>query len=106
MIFFRFIDGPTVAANKTETESLEEKDKDSVKSGITDLTSTLLNMNTTSASEASSAVSVGLETTASESVGNTSHEVQDILSEFNTNAGAPALPPKQNASSTLNRPSR
>ena len=34
----------------------------------------------------------------------TSHEVQDILSDFQTNAGAPALPPKQNAS-TLNRPS-
>ena len=41
----------------------------------------------------------GLEQTPAD----TSREVQDILSEFNTNTGAPALPPKQNAS-TVNRP--
>ena len=42
--------------------------------------------------------------TANPAAHDTSHEVQDILSDFQTNAGAPALPPKQNAS-TLNRPS-
>ena len=59
-----------------------------VSAGITDLTSTLLK---------------GELLDNSQDSANTSREVQDILGEFTTNTGAPALPPKQNAS--LNRPS-
>ena len=88
-----------VSSNKTEDKDSVEvvaaadnnENEDNVKSGFTDLTSTLLNLN----------VSGNQQETAP---ADTSHEVQDILSDFQTNAGAPALPPKQNAS-TLNRPS-
>merc|ERR1719414_1341194 len=59
-----------------------------VSAGITDLTSTLLK---------------GELLDNSQDSANTSREVQDILGEFTTNTGAPALPPKQNAS--FNRPS-
>ena len=92
--------------NEAENSAAAAAESSSVKSssGITDLTSTLLNM---SMNSSANTTSTNAHDNSSNVAGDTSHEVQDILSEFQANAGAPALPPKQNASNTgtLNRPS-
>ena len=77
----------------------KENNVDKSASGFMDLTSTLLSLNVSGTS-----ASGNQQDTSNNPAHDTSHEVQDILSDFHTNAGAPALPPKQNAS-TLNRPS-
>ena len=80
------IDPPKTDENNEASETQQKAS--TAAAGITDLTSTLLK---------------GELLDTSQDAGNTSREVQDILGEFTTNTGAPALPPKQNAS--LNRPS-
>ena len=94
---------PNEAATENNNAAVAESSSVKSSSGITDLTSTLLNMSMNSSGNTTSTNAHDSSNVA----GDTSHEVQDILSEFQANAGAPALPPKQNASNTgtLNRPS-
>lgn len=76
-------------ASGANAGNLEIEPSKAVDNTVTDLTSTLM-MKTNEMLENEAA--------------NTSKEVQDILGEFNVGTGAPALPPKQNASG-INRPS-
>lgn len=82
------IDPPASGAGAANLEIEPSKPADN---SVTDLTSTLMKTG-------------GGNDMLENEAANTSKEVQDILGEFSVGSGAPALPPKQNASG-INRPS-